>query len=716
MANQSLALDLDWARGATRARAASRVVNSSYPRRLSMARAAFVVLAILLTSWRVSAQTNIIIFREDFEGDFPEAGRWEVGDENPDGFPAFWDDVNLFFFGSPPPNGGAWAGYCGGFGYAGTTSRPLYQSDMTAYMSKQIDLRGYDNARLTFWHTVPSIEPGVDQCAVFVNDDLIYVTSEAFAWTQTTLDLSAYAGTQPDLAFVFFSDDSVEGEGWYLDDIVVTAAVSGPPRVVRGPYLQSGTISNIIVRWRTDRAAESRVWFGTNPQQLLSQAVDASPKTEHVVTLNGLQPDTRYYYAVASGPDVLAGGPDYFFVTTPAVPKPTRVWVIGDSGSALYAPGNSRSVFQRYRELAGNRYTDLWLMLGDNAYYNGTDSEYQAAVFNTFPELLRQTVVWSTIGNHETYSFEPDGNHAYFKIFSWPTAGQAGGEPSGTEHYYSFDYGNIHVVSLDSEESGRTPGSPMLVWLEEDLAANTKDWTIAMWHSPPYSMGSHNSDDLSDNFGNMTDMRANIVPILESYGVDLVLCGHSHNYERSFLMNGHYGFSATLESHMIKDAGSGQVEDTGAYLKSNTGPTPYQGTVYAVMGSSGWATFQTGRHPIMHAAILQMGSLVLDIQGQRLDARFLRETGAIDDHFTIIKGAPAEPLRVVTFQYEQGLLLCRWKSVADRTYRVEKSNTLEPPNWQPVSGDIVASGATTTWHDAADPFAERCFFRVIEVD
>lgn len=715
MANLSLALDVGWAHVATslRTRCGAAGFRS---RHSSLALAAFVIFTILIAGRPASAQTNFLIFRESFEDAFPGAGGWEVEDQNPGGFPAFWDRVDLFAFGSPPPNGSAWAGYCGGFGFGGTPLRPRYQSDMTAFMSKQLDLRGYDSATLSFWHTVPSIELGVDQCAVFVDDQLIYVSSEAFGWTQTTLDLTAYVETEPVLAFVFLSDDSVEGEGWYLDDITVTAATSRPPRLVRGPYLQSGTTSNVIVRWRTDRATESKVLFGFSPQQLFFQVSDPAPKTEHIVMLNGLQPDNRYYYAVASGADVLASGPDYFFVTSPAAPKPTRIWAIGDSGSAYDGTGNSRAVYDRYRELAGNRYTDLWLMLGDNAYGVGTDSEYQVAVFNTYPELLRQTVLWSTMGNHETYSTDPNGNHAYFNIFSWPTAGQAGGEPSGTEHYYSFDYGNIHVVCLDSEESGRTPGSPMLVWLEEDLAANTKDWTIAMWHSPPFTKGSHDSDNLGDNFGNMTDMRANIVPILESYGVDLVLCGHSHNYERSFLMNGHYGFSATLESHMIKDGGSGQVEDTGAYLKSATGPTPYQGTVYAVVGSSGWATFQTGRHPIMHAAILQMGSLVLDIEGQRLDARFLRETGAIDDHFTIIKGASPEPLRVVAFFYEQGLLVCRWKSIADRTYRVEKSLTLETPNWQPVSGDIVASGATTTWNGPADPFAERCFFRVVEVD
>ena len=630
--------------------------------------AVILFLAMLLTVWRTSAQT--LIFRENFEGNFPQDGGWIVGDQNPDGVPAFWNDVSLPSFGSPPTHGSARAGYCAGVGHGGTTSQPTYQSNMAASMSKRLDLRGYGSATLTFWHTVPSIDAGLDQCAVLINGQPIYVVSDAFGWTQTTLDLTPYAGTQPEMAFVFFSDEAFDREGWYVDDIAVTEGAAQPPRVIRGPYLQSGTMSNIIVRWRTDRPAESKVLFGAGPQQLSSQVVDPALKTEHTVTLSGLQPDTRYYYGIASGSNVLAGGADYFFVTSPAVPKPTRIWAIGDSGSASAGAAGSAAVYARYREFTGSRYTDLWLMLGDNAYYNGRDTEYQRAVFNLYPELLRQTVVWSTMGNHETYSTEPNGSHAYFNNFTFPTAGQAGGEPSGTEHYYSFNYGNIHIVCLDSEESFRTPGSPMLTWLEEDLAANTKDWTIAMWHSPPYTKGSHDSDDLSDNRGNMTDMRANIVPILESYGVDLVLCGHSHNYERSFFMDGHYGFSGSLTPSMIKDAGSGQPGDTGPYLKPDTGPNANQGTVYVVAGSSGWATFQQPeRHPAMHAWLLQMGSLVLDINGQRLDAKFLRETGAIDDHFTIIKGAPPERLRIVSIRYDDGVVTIRWKSQADHAYR-----------------------------------------------
>ena len=69
-----------------------------------------------------------------------------------------------------------------------------------------------------------------------------------------------------------------------------------------------------------------------------------------------------------------------------------------------------------------------------------------------------------------------------------------------------------------------------------------KDWTIVFWHHPPYTKGSHNSDSEIE----LIDMRLNFVPILEAYGVDLVLCGHSHSYERSKFIDGHYGNSRTF--------------------------------------------------------------------------------------------------------------------------------------------------------------------------
>jgi len=469
----------------------------------------------------------------------------------------------------------------------------------------------------------------------------------------------------------------------------------------------------VSIKWRTDEAIESIVRYGTNLAELSDVRGNLVSAVDHEVKVSGLLPDQRYFYSIGTFSEVLAGGDENHFFVTPPVPgakKPTRIWAIGDCGTASFRHPGSAMVRDGYLNFAGTNHTDVWLMLGDNAYNAGTDSEYQVAVFQTYPTLLRSTLLWSTLGNHETYGPDQEGRIAYHDIFSLPANAEAGGVISGTENYYSFDYANIHFVCLDSELSAREPDSPMAQWLHADLAANTNEWVIAFWHSPPYTKGSHDSDNMLDNLGNMTFMRTNFVSILESYGVDLVLCGHSHNYERSFLINGHYGFSASLMPEMIKDGGSGRPEDTGAYRKP-AGPEGNEGAVYVVAGSSGHATaLQPTRHPAMFITLLKMGSMVIDISDNRLDAKFLRETGAIDDHFTIIKGGPAEQLLIVRARVQNGHVEIAWKSQAGRKYQIEQANDPKNDPWQIASPEIIATGATCFWSSAA-PDA-KVFYRV----
>jgi hypothetical protein len=187
----------------------------------------------------------------------------------------------------------------------------------------------------------------------------------------------------------------------------------------------------------------------------------------------------------------------------------------------------------------------------------------------------------------------------------------------------------------------------MLTWLRADLLSTQQQWTIAYWHHPPYSKGNDDTDvDIQS-----TEMRQNAVPILEASGVDLVLCGHSHSYERSYFLNGHYGLSTTLTSAMILNGGSGREDGTGSYRKPD-GNASNQGAVYVVAGTSGETLYWTGGstaqtnpnpHPAMYLSRLNLGSLVLDVNGNRLDAKFLRETGAIDDYFSIVKNIPNTP-------------------------------------------------------------------------
>jgi hypothetical protein len=406
------------------------------------------------------------------------------------------------------------------------------------------------------------------------------------------------------------------------------------------------TETSMTIRWRTSSSVAGEVRYGTDPNLLDSLTAEAAATTEHQVTLSGLVPSTTYYYSVGSGGGVDAGGtPDHQFTASPPsnFTGSTRIWVLGDSGTAN---AEQLAVRNAYSIFSSSRPADLILLLGDNAYTNGTDSEYQAAFFNIYPSQLRRLPVWPTLGNHDTAnSTDPAGNYPYFNIFTLPTNAESGGMASGKEHYYSFDRGNIHFVCLDSMTSNRSPAGPMAAWLTADLAANQKPWVIAFWHHPPYSKGTHNSDTELP----LIEMRANILPILEAAGVDLTLSGHSHSYERSCLLDGHYGVSTTLTPAMKINPGDGRPNGSGAYVKPLVEPPGRNGAVHVVSGSSGWTQGGPLNHPVMISSLNQVGSLVIDIQGNRLDAAFIQPAGSpsgtsfiIGDSFTILKEAVSD--------------------------------------------------------------------------
>jgi hypothetical protein len=442
------------------------------------------------------------------------------------------------------------------------------------------------------------------------------------------VEVHAAAPSTPDLSF----------------DLRLAASTSRATTTLsRAPYLQDLTTTAVTVRWRTASPVVSRIACGVQAGHPTYQATDLTAKTEHELRLTGLAPGTRYFYTVEAGTQVLAGANGTCALVTPPLAgtaKSTRIWVLGDSGTATLAERQVRDAYVNY---TGARPTDLWLMLGDNAYPSGTDADYQAGLFEIFPALLRSAALWPALGNHETYStVSGTAIHPYFNLFTLPVGGEAGGVPSGTEAYYSFTYGNIHFVCLDSCESDRTPGGPMLSWLKADLAAAHSRWLIAYFHHPPYSKGAHDSDNPANEGFKQIEMRQNALPLLEAAGVDLVLAGHSHSYERSCLIDGHYGFSDSLRASMIRNRGNGATGGDGPYLKPVL-RGPHQGTVYAVAGSSGQVTAGgTLNHPVMVKSMLTLGSLVIDVNGRRLDARFLDNTGVIRDEFTIWKGLPAE--------------------------------------------------------------------------
>jgi len=466
--------------------------------------------------------------------------------------------------------------------------------------------------------------------------------------------------------------------------VFASCCLGASPAVTRGPYLQSATSSNLLVRWRTDVVGMGRVQFGTNAASLNFTANDSVSATNHAVRLTNLAPDTLYYYSVGLTNLTLTGG--HFFRSAPPAGsrRPFRAWVLGDFG---FTNASAVPVRNAYENFTTNRYTDLWLMVGDNCYHNGADSTWQGAVFNTYSNLLRQTPVWSCIGNQESFGLTTIPTTApYFENFTFPTAGEAGGAASGTEKYYSFEFGNVHFICLDSMTSPRTPGSPMLQWLESDLAQSSSEWTVAFWHHPAYSRGSRDSDTQPEQI----EMRTHVMPLLDAHGVDLVLAGHSHSYERSYLIDGHYGLSATFNTNtMVRAGGSGRVEEGGAYDKPTFGPGPREGAVHLVAGSGAALGGGSLNHPVMFRSFNQLGSVALDFHANRLDARFIRETGAIDDWFTITKGAT--PMRLTAALAAPGTAQLDWPAVPKRGYAVQFAPQLGGA-WTNLTAVLMANG------------------------
>ncbi|MDR3714869.1 MAG: metallophosphoesterase family protein [Puia sp.] len=423
------------------------------------------------------------------------------------------------------------------------------------------------------------------------------------------------------------------------------------PSLIRGPYLQVATTSSIMIRWRTDGSARSRVRYGAEAGRLDRVVDDSSLVTEHKVVLSGLEPDTKYFYSIGGFRDTLQGdGSDYFHtLPLPGLAGHYRIGVFGDCGNNSVNQKQSRDQFLKY---LGNDYLNAWILLGDNAYSHGADAEFQAKFFNIYKDnLLKNYPLFPSPGNHDYNDREASSEVArntheiaYYQNFSMPFHGEAGGTPSGTPAFYSYDIGNIHFLSLDSygQEENQyrlydTTG-PQVQWVKKDLAANkNKEWVVAYWHHPPYTMGSHNSDEVDE----LIKIRENFIRILEREGVDLVLCGHSHDYERSRLMMGHYGMQASFRAAVNNVSNSSGLydgsENSAPYIKDSLNN---KGTVYIVSGSAGQLGGKqlTYPHSAMYFADADHGGAsIIEVTNNRLDWKWICADGVIRDHFTMMK-------------------------------------------------------------------------------
>lgn len=244
-------------------------------------------------------------------------------------------------------------------------------------------------------------------------------------------------------------------------------------------------------------------------------------KRHHIFSLENLTPGTLYQYEIRTGKAHSSGKRS--FRTLPLAPKKYKIIAMGDSRTQ---PQIWRKVAEQVRVME----KDALFMLGTGDYpFDGR--QYRLWVDQFFTpgrELLASKPLWPAIGNHES-TRTLDGELAipeshYFSLFELP----------GNERWYRVDYQYLTLLYLDSNTHFK-PGSEQYEWLYQELRSVRNRFTVLVFHHATYSSGLHSG---KDSLGKPVEWpidegRRFLAPLFEMYGVDLVLNGHDHLYERS---------------------------------------------------------------------------------------------------------------------------------------------------------------------------------------
>ena len=413
-----------------------------------------------------------------------------------------------------------------------------------------------------------------------------------------------------------------------LNAIVTDAARATEPQIVRGPYLQNSTDSSIVVMWETDVECTGTVLYGES-SAYGSVVVDNSSVKIHELTIDGLDSDSGYHYSAVYGAQQTA---DATFRTAFTEDKPVRFTIYGDTRGTDPVHGTIVN-------LMAGRGPNFVLHTADFVNHGRDYSQWSPEFFNEAQVLMKETVIFTCIGNHE---YAGSGPIWYFDFFSCP-------RNSSDEGWYSFDYGNAHFVSLNSEARVDT-ASDQYNWFVNDISSTDRKWKFVYLHRPPYSSGPHGAET------GVLLIQQYLVPVFEEYQVDIVFSGHDHMYERSFKDGVFY---------VIAGGGGAPLYTPG------TNPNPYQ-----VIGAS--------KH---HYCMVDID------QGPYLVFKAFDKDDVLFDTFTY---AFPEVLDISLNEQEQ--ISIEWVSTPGSEYDIHYTDSLTG-SWNSLNLNITASDIATTWVD-----------------
>jgi hypothetical protein len=374
------------------------------------------------------------------------------------------------------------------------------------------------------------------------------------------------------------------------------------------PYLQQLTDNSVVILWSSDAGDYPVVRYYNHTVDGVvqgdSRTLDALGTVLHRVQLDGLQPDTSYHYQIHSGAGALLRPRVYSFQTAPKTGSdlPFTFIAFGDYGTRR---GNPWRLCQQMLQDT----FDFVLTTGDNSQGHGTYQQFDRYVFQVYGKVFGTVAVFPTLGNHD---YGTDRGMPYLNLFDLPRNAWSV-EDMG--RYYSFDYGNTHFAIVDSTKlvSAREEATSdeMLAWLSQDLGQTEQRWKIVSCHHPPYNAGPH---------GTEGRVQADLVPILEAHGVDLVLSGHQHNYQRS----------RPLKGGQIKTPDQGGI----TYVVSGAGAIARHRC-----GDAGWLA-----HSICSASYGLYSRIT--VTGGHLTIEAVDDEGTVRDRDTIVKRSASPPCAV----------------------------------------------------------------------
>jgi predicted phosphodiesterase len=285
-----------------------------------------------------------------------------------------------------------------------------------------------------------------------------------------------------------------------------------PTDIIVGPYLQQLGTNSVRILWETNGKSTAKILFGEKDP--LDQEIKITNAKEfHEATLNGLKPNTCYFYKVVSQNDKAKKSISslYSFQTAPVDQRPIAFGFVSDTQ-------NNPKVWGKISELIFAERPDFVIHSGDIVGDGQKKQEWMDEFLKPGHHLMSRVNIYAILGNHEN-----DATY-YYQYISNP-------EP---EYYYTFTYGNAQFFMLDTDRSVKK-GSEQYEWLEKQLKESTKTWKFAVHHHPPYTS---DEDDYGDTWKN-TSRRGEVdledLPALyEKYDVDMVFFGHIHDYERTW--------------------------------------------------------------------------------------------------------------------------------------------------------------------------------------